>query len=164
MSILPLFNTSFIRATSFEINEFLLYRFIWSYPKIKRSYPYTKHSFHVSIGCRTAEFWAMISIQNSIAFPDYTFFIEQKMASTKIPLTFAFKFVFRVRHKGELLLHSKAVLMLIVLLNLVDCLLVLSELILDIHYVKGIIMKIHNVIWHTSCEIYYIHVYIELKQ
>lgn len=44
---------------------------------------------------------------------------------------------FRFRHKGALVLHSKHVLLLVVILNLVDCSLVLSELILDIHYVKG---------------------------
>ncbi|XP_052260383.1 uncharacterized protein LOC127864617 [Dreissena polymorpha] len=44
----------------------------------------------------------------------------------------------RLRHDGELVLHSKQVLMLIVVLNLVDCCLVLGELILDIHYIKGL--------------------------
>ncbi|XP_052239121.1 uncharacterized protein LOC127850267 isoform X3 [Dreissena polymorpha] len=41
----------------------------------------------------------------------------------------------RLRNDGELILHSKDVLMLIVVLNLVDCCLVLGELILDIHYI-----------------------------
>ncbi|XP_052802585.1 uncharacterized protein LOC128232854 [Mya arenaria] len=42
----------------------------------------------------------------------------------------------RLRHRGEMVLHSKQVLLAVVILNLVDCCLVLGELVLDIHYVK----------------------------
>ncbi|XP_052800337.1 uncharacterized protein LOC128231488 isoform X2 [Mya arenaria] len=44
----------------------------------------------------------------------------------------------RLRHRGEMILHSKHVLLAIVILNLVDCCLVLGELVLDIHYIKEI--------------------------
>ncbi|KAH3740638.1 hypothetical protein DPMN_047347 [Dreissena polymorpha] len=46
----------------------------------------------------------------------------------------------RLRNDGELILHSKDVLMLIVVLNLVDCCLVLGELILDIHYITEVLI------------------------
>ncbi|KAK3607458.1 hypothetical protein CHS0354_015602 [Potamilus streckersoni] len=45
----------------------------------------------------------------------------------------------RYRRKGGKLLHTKLVLLIIVLLNIIDCILVLGELILDIHYVKELI-------------------------
>jgi len=44
---------------------------------------------------------------------------------------------FRFRKSGENILHSKKVLMLIVILNIIDCALVLAELILDIVFIKG---------------------------
>ena len=50
---------------------------------------------------------------------------------------FANNSLFRLRHGGEMVLHSKQVLMAVVILNLVDCCLVLGELVLDIHYIKG---------------------------
>lgn len=46
------------------------------------------------------------------------------------------KKVARLRLQGEHVLHSKHVLLVVVILNLVDCVLVLGELILDIHYIK----------------------------
>ncbi|XP_053385066.1 uncharacterized protein LOC123536889 [Mercenaria mercenaria] len=46
------------------------------------------------------------------------------------------KKVARLRLKGERMLHSKFVLLTIVVLNLVDCALVLGELILDIHFIR----------------------------
>ena len=51
--------------------------------------------------------------------------------------------VFRARRLGEIILHSKQILLLVVVVNLLDCCLVLGELILDIHYIKGNI--IHSV-------------------
>ena len=48
-----------------------------------------------------------------------------------------FFFFYRARRLGEIILHSKIVLMLVVIINLLDCCLVLGELILDIHYIKG---------------------------
>jgi len=45
--------------------------------------------------------------------------------------------IYRLRRKGERFLHSKHVLLIIVALNVIDCVLVLGELILDIHYVVG---------------------------
>ncbi|KAL3842989.1 hypothetical protein ACJMK2_020957 [Sinanodonta woodiana] len=45
----------------------------------------------------------------------------------------------RYRRKGGKLLHTKLVLLIVVLLNIIDCILVLGELILDIHYVKELI-------------------------
>ncbi|XP_052064947.1 uncharacterized protein LOC127704771 [Mytilus californianus] len=44
-----------------------------------------------------------------------------------------------LRRSGEKLLHSKKVLFLIVLLNIIDCGLVLGELILDIHFIKDMV-------------------------
>lgn len=46
---------------------------------------------------------------------------------------------FRARRKGEHVLHSKQVLFCIIILNVIDCILVLGELILDMYYVKGIV-------------------------
>ncbi|KAH3891994.1 hypothetical protein DPMN_016105 [Dreissena polymorpha] len=43
-----------------------------------------------------------------------------------------------LRDKGARILHSKHVLMMVVVLNLADCCLVLGELILDIHFIKGL--------------------------
>ena len=45
--------------------------------------------------------------------------------------------VVRLRRKGEHMLHAKYVLLMIVILNVVDCLLVLGELMLDIKYDTG---------------------------
>lgn len=42
-----------------------------------------------------------------------------------------------MRRKGEHMLHAKYILLAIVILNVVDCLLVLGELMLDIKYVTG---------------------------
>ncbi|XP_060074492.1 uncharacterized protein LOC132554200 [Ylistrum balloti] len=51
----------------------------------------------------------------------------------------------KVRMKGEKVIHSKQVLLCIVLLNILDCILVLGELILDIYYLKGVLEKAeHN--------------------
>ncbi|XP_060608296.1 uncharacterized protein LOC132760342 [Ruditapes philippinarum] len=44
--------------------------------------------------------------------------------------------VARLRLKGERMLHSKFVLLSVVVLNLIDCALVLGELILDIHFIR----------------------------
>ncbi|XP_048727975.1 uncharacterized protein LOC125645963 isoform X2 [Ostrea edulis] len=44
-----------------------------------------------------------------------------------------------LRSSCQDILHSKKVLLLIVLLNIIDCLLVLAGLILDIHYIKGML-------------------------
>ncbi|WAR03705.1 hypothetical protein MAR_010263 [Mya arenaria] len=46
----------------------------------------------------------------------------------------------RVRRKGEKALHTKYVLLAVVILNIIDCLLVLGELMLDIKYVTGIVI------------------------
>ena len=46
-------------------------------------------------------------------------------------------FYFRIRKRGAKLLHTKAVLLLVVLLNSLDCVLVLSELVLDVSFVRG---------------------------
>lgn len=46
--------------------------------------------------------------------------------------------LFRWRRKGGKLLLSKYMLLFIVVLNIIDCTLVLGELILDLHHVKGI--------------------------
>lgn len=45
--------------------------------------------------------------------------------------------LFRLRNSGAKILRSKRVLLLIVVLNVLDCVLVLGELLLDIHFVKG---------------------------
>ncbi|XP_069133432.1 uncharacterized protein [Argopecten irradians] len=47
----------------------------------------------------------------------------------------------KVRMKGEQVLHSKQVLLCIVFLNILDCILVLGELILDIYILKGVLEK-----------------------
>ncbi|XP_021353074.1 uncharacterized protein LOC110450126 isoform X2 [Mizuhopecten yessoensis] len=47
----------------------------------------------------------------------------------------------KVRMKGEKIIHSKQVLLSIVLLNIIDCILVLGELILDIYILKGVLDK-----------------------
>lgn len=44
---------------------------------------------------------------------------------------------FRLRRKGGKMLLSKYTLLFIVALNILDCALVLGELILDLHHVKG---------------------------
>lgn len=46
-------------------------------------------------------------------------------------------FDYRLQSSCQDILHSKKVLLLIVLLNILDCLLVLAGLILDINYIKG---------------------------
>ncbi|XP_062621214.1 uncharacterized protein LOC134282845 [Saccostrea cucullata] len=45
----------------------------------------------------------------------------------------------KIRYKGEKFMHTKWVLLAIVLLNIVDCILVMGELILDIYYLKGVV-------------------------
>lgn len=50
----------------------------------------------------------------------------------------SFFVLFRWRRKGGKLLLSKYMLLFIVVLNIIDCTLVLGELILDLHHVKGI--------------------------
>lgn len=45
----------------------------------------------------------------------------------------------KLRYKGEKFMHTKWVLLAIVLLNIVDCVLVMGELILDIYYLKGVV-------------------------
>ncbi|XP_061187188.1 uncharacterized protein LOC133195358 [Saccostrea echinata] len=45
----------------------------------------------------------------------------------------------KIRYKGEKLMHTKWVLLTIVLLNILDCILVMGELILDIYYLKGVV-------------------------
>ena len=50
---------------------------------------------------------------------------------------FLFYIYFRIRKRGAKFLHTKAVLLLIVLLNSLDCVLVLSELVLDVSFVRG---------------------------
>lgn len=52
--------------------------------------------------------------------------------------------VARVRHHGERLLHSKYVLLAVVILNIIDCILVMGELILDIHYIVNVLEKSEN--------------------
>ncbi|KAL3842604.1 hypothetical protein ACJMK2_020597 [Sinanodonta woodiana] len=47
----------------------------------------------------------------------------------------------RLRRKGEKFLHTKFVLMSVVLLNIIDCTLVLGELMLDIKYVTNLLSK-----------------------
>ncbi|XP_052799438.1 uncharacterized protein LOC128231058 [Mya arenaria] len=47
----------------------------------------------------------------------------------------------RVRRKGEKALHTKYVLLAVVILNIIDCLLVLGELMLDIKYVTDLLTK-----------------------
>jgi len=44
---------------------------------------------------------------------------------------------FRLRRDGGKFLLNKYVLLVIVVLNIIDCALVLGELILDLHHVKG---------------------------
>ncbi|WAR03703.1 HVCN1-like protein, partial [Mya arenaria] len=48
----------------------------------------------------------------------------------------------RVRRKGEKALHTKYVLLAVVILNIIDCLLVLGELMLDIKYVTVLHKKV----------------------
>lgn len=45
----------------------------------------------------------------------------------------------KARRKGETVLHSKQVLFCVIILNVIDCILVLGELILDMYYVKGLL-------------------------
>ncbi|XP_048731494.2 uncharacterized protein LOC125648425 [Ostrea edulis] len=45
----------------------------------------------------------------------------------------------KLRYKGEKFMHTKWILLAIVLLNIVDCILVMGELILDIYYLKGVV-------------------------
>ncbi|VDI70898.1 Hypothetical predicted protein, partial [Mytilus galloprovincialis] len=42
----------------------------------------------------------------------------------------------RIQMKGEKLVHTKPVLLCVVLLNIIDCILVLGELVLDMYYIK----------------------------
>lgn len=60
---------------------------------------------------------------------------ELKRDSKTVPDTKVARFL----HKGRKLLRSKNVLMMIVILNVIDCGLVLGELILDLHHVKDIL-------------------------
>ncbi|WAR03308.1 HVCN1-like protein, partial [Mya arenaria] len=46
----------------------------------------------------------------------------------------------RIRSRGTDLLHSQGVLLAVVILNCVDCILVLSELMLDVYFVKDMIV------------------------
>lgn len=54
-------------------------------------------------------------------------------------------YISRLRYKGEKFMHTKWILLAIVLLNIVDCILVMGELILDIYYLKG--MKYQQYRW-----------------
>ncbi|XP_061187181.1 uncharacterized protein LOC133195350 [Saccostrea echinata] len=47
----------------------------------------------------------------------------------------------RLRFTGHHLLHSKNILLFIVVLNVLDCILVMAELFLDIYYLKGVMDK-----------------------
>ena len=49
---------------------------------------------------------------------------------------FMFVLIFRIRKRGAKFLHTKAVLLLVVLLNALDCVLVLTELVLDVSFVR----------------------------
>ncbi|VDI70897.1 Hypothetical predicted protein [Mytilus galloprovincialis] len=51
----------------------------------------------------------------------------------------------KARRKGEHVLHSKQVLFCIIILNVIDCILVLGELILDMYYVKGLLESSESV-------------------
>ena len=44
---------------------------------------------------------------------------------------------YRYRKRGRLILGSKLLLMVVVILNVTDCALVMSELLLDIHYMQS---------------------------
>ncbi|XP_033751702.1 uncharacterized protein LOC117335660 isoform X3 [Pecten maximus] len=50
----------------------------------------------------------------------------------------------KLRRSGEQILHSKKILLLIVVLNILDCALVLGELILDIHFIKEMVHEARN--------------------
>ncbi|XP_069132698.1 uncharacterized protein [Argopecten irradians] len=50
----------------------------------------------------------------------------------------------KLRRSGEQILHSKKILLLIVVLNIIDCALVLAELILDIHFIKEMVHEARN--------------------
>ncbi|XP_063401364.1 uncharacterized protein LOC134685533 isoform X2 [Mytilus trossulus] len=54
----------------------------------------------------------------------------------------------RVQMKGEKLIHTKPVLLCVVLLNIIDCILVLGELVLDMYYIKAL-MESHDDLTHT---------------
>ena len=71
-----------------------------------------------------------------VVFPDHT----HLLCFICLFCTLCILYFNRVRKKGEHLIHSKHILLLVVLLNLIDCLLVLGELMLDIKYVTGIYM------------------------
>ncbi|XP_076113549.1 uncharacterized protein LOC143081694 isoform X1 [Mytilus galloprovincialis] len=53
--------------------------------------------------------------------------------------------VAKIRHHGERFLHSKQVLMVVVILNIIDCILVMGELIFDIHYLVDVLEKSENI-------------------
>ncbi|XP_076115018.1 uncharacterized protein LOC143082904 isoform X2 [Mytilus galloprovincialis] len=54
----------------------------------------------------------------------------------------------RIQMKGEKLIHTKPVLLCVVLLNIIDCILVLGELVLDMYYINAL-MESHDDVTHT---------------
>lgn len=52
-------------------------------------------------------------------------------------------------------MHTKWVLLAIVLLNIVDCVLVMGELILDIYYLKGSFKQFY--VLTATCEFYMVY-------
>ncbi|CAC5389874.1 unnamed protein product [Mytilus coruscus] len=54
----------------------------------------------------------------------------------------------RAQMKGEKLIHTKPVLLCVVMLNIIDCILVLGELVLDMYYIKAL-MESHEDVTHT---------------
>ncbi|XP_021353288.1 uncharacterized protein LOC110450231 isoform X2 [Mizuhopecten yessoensis] len=52
----------------------------------------------------------------------------------------------KIRRSGEQILHNKKVLLMIVVLNILDCALVLGELILDIHFIKEMVHEARGLI------------------
>ncbi|XP_060080352.1 uncharacterized protein LOC132559748 [Ylistrum balloti] len=53
----------------------------------------------------------------------------------------------KIQRSGEQILHSKKILLLIVVLNIIDCALVLAELILDIHFIKDMVHEAEDLLY-----------------
>lgn len=55
----------------------------------------------------------------------------------RLPVKQFFVIFSRLRKRGEKLLHSKYVVIIVIILTIVDCSLVIAELILDLYSVKS---------------------------
>lgn len=70
------------------------------------------------------------------------------MKNITFPALLVFFVVFhRLRKRGEKLLHSKYTVILVIVLTVIDCSLVIAELILDLYSVKSESVVFYKCLW-----------------